>query len=106
MERFFVSDRFFIAARSSRTGRSASSGTMIGDIVAEKTTVDITWGVLTEVEVKRIQQALVSGFFSFSLYDGGEVNLTVYRGTLTKEHLGEFGGVYYYRSVTVSVIER
>lgn len=92
---------------SSRTGRSSGSGKMIGDVIAEKTTVDIEWGVLTEAEVQKIQQALGSGFFTFSLYDCGEVTITVYRGTLKKEHLGYIGdGAYYYKSVSVSLIER
>lgn len=92
---------------SSRTGRSTGSGKMIGDVIAEKKTIDIEWGVLTEAEVKKIQDALVSGFFTFSLYDCGEVTITVYRGTLKKEHLGDIGdGTYYYKSASVSVIER
>lgn len=92
---------------SSRTGRSTASGKMIGDVIAEKKTVDIEWGVLTEAEMKTIQNALVSGFFTFSLYDCGTVTITVYRGTLEKEHLGYIGdGTYYYKSATVSVIER
>lgn len=92
---------------SSRTGRSTGSGTMIGDVIAEKKTVDITWGVLTEAEVKTIQKALTAGFFTFSLHDCGEVSITVYRGTIKKEHLGYIGdGTYYYKSVTVSVIEK
>lgn len=92
---------------SARTGRSAASGKMIGDVIANKKTVDIQWGVLTEAEVRQIQDALVSGFFQFSLYDCGEVTISVYRGTLQKEHLGYIGdGDYYYRSLTVSVIEQ
>lgn len=92
---------------SSRTGRSAGSGKLIGDVIAEKKTVAITWGVLTEVEVETIQNAMKAGFFTFSLYDCGDITITVYRGTLEKEHLGYIGdGTYYYKSVSVSVIEQ
>lgn len=92
---------------SSRTGRSAASGKMIGDVIAEKKTVDIEWGVLTETEMSRIEHALTVGFFSFSLQDCGEITITVYRGTIKKEHLGYIGdGIYYYKSATVSVIQQ
>lgn len=92
---------------SSRTGRSAGSGKMIGDVIAEKKTVTITWGVLTEAEVEKIQAAMKAGFFTFSLYDCGEVTITAYRGTLEKTHLGYIGdGTYYYKSVSVSAIEQ
>lgn len=92
---------------SSRTGRSAASGKMIGDVIAEKKTVDIEWGVLTETEMSRIEHALTVGFFSFSLQDCGEITITVYRGTIKKEHLGYIGdGIYYYKSASVSVIQQ
>lgn len=53
---------------SSSTGRSAASGKMIGDVIAQKKTVDIEWGILEESDVKKIQQALTAGFFQlFSL---------------------------------------
>lgn len=92
---------------SSSTGRSAASGKMIGDVIAQKKTVDIEWGILEESDVKKIQQALTAGFFNFSLYDCGSITIKVYRGTIKKEHLGYIGdGKYYYKSVTVSVIEQ
>lgn len=92
---------------SSSTGRSASSGKLIGDVIAKKKTVDIEWGILEESDVKKIQQALTAGFFNFSLYDCGDVTIKVYRGTIKKEHLGYIGdGKYYYKSVTASVIEQ
>lgn len=36
---------------------------MIGEAIAEKKTLDIKWGVLTESEVKKIKNNLVKGFF-------------------------------------------
>ncbi|MDO5547960.1 MAG: hypothetical protein Q4F79_05670 [Eubacteriales bacterium] len=92
---------------SSRTGRSAASGKMLGDVIAEKKTIDVEWGILTETELNRIRHALTAGFFSFSLYDGEEVSIMVYRGTIQTEHLGYIGdGTYYYKSATVSIIQQ
>ena len=92
---------------SSDTGRTLS-GKMVGDVVAEKKNLSIKWEFLTESEVKLIKNTLVTGFFSFSFRDDG-VNITIesYRGTLSKEHLGELSdGVYYYKSVSVDIIQR
>ncbi len=91
---------------SSNTGRSAS-GKMIGDVIAEKTTFAVNWGVLTRAELESIRTALVSGFLTFSLIeDGTATTVTAYRGTLSAVLLGSFGGVTYYKDATVSVIER
>lgn len=92
---------------SSSTGRSAS-GYMIGDVVAEKKTLNIEWAFLTEEEVALIKSVMVAGFFPFSFRDDG-LNLTIesYRGTLSKEVLGYIGdGYYWYRRVKVTVIQR
>lgn len=92
---------------SSNTGRSANSGKMIGDVVAEKKTIDIEWGVLTASEMKTISNNLKSGFYPVSFYDDGEMlTITSYRGTLKKEYLGIVGGVHYYRSASVSIVQQ
>lgn len=91
---------------SSNTGRSASAK-MIGDVIAEKQTFAITWGVLTREELESIRTALVSGFYPFSITeDRAETSITAYRGTLSATLLGSFGGVTYYREATVSVIQQ
>lgn len=92
---------------TSDTGRSLS-GYMIGDVVAEKKTLSIKWEFLTEAELIVIQNTLIAGFFPFSFHDGG-VDFTIesYRGTLTKEHIGNLGdGNYWYRSVSVDIVQR
>ena len=67
---------------SANTGRSAS-GSMIGDVVAEKKDVAIKWGILTDLTI------------------------TTYRGNLTKEVLGYIGdGIFYYKSASVSIIQK
>lgn len=43
---------------SANTGRSAS-GSMIGDVVAEKKDVAIKWGILTEAELAAIKKIMV-----------------------------------------------
>lgn len=91
---------------SANTGRSGT-GKMIGDVVAEKETIDITWGVLTKAQFNLIKSNMKSGFHPFTLIiDGESVTIPSYRSTLTKEILGTFGGVTYYKNATVSVIEQ
>lgn len=92
---------------SANTERS-SSGDMIGEAIAEKKTLDIKWGVLTESEVKKIKNNLVKGFFPITFRDIGTTHtITVYRGTLTKEHLGYIGdGIYYYKSASVQIVQK
>lgn len=92
---------------SSNTGRSTDSGKMIGDVVANKKTIDIEWGILTATEMKTISDNLKSGFYPVSFYDNGEMlEITSYRGTLKKEYLGIIGGVHYYKSASVSIIQQ
>lgn len=93
---------------SANTGRSSETGKMIGDVVAEKKTVEIKWEYITEQQAATIKTALRSGFFTFNLRDyGSPVTITVYRGTISKEHLGYIGdGNYYYKSLSVSVIQQ
>lgn len=92
---------------SSNTGRAAS-GDMVGDIVAEKKSISIKWGVLTESELVLIKQVMISGFFPFSFHDDGiDLTISSYRGTLSKEQLGYIGdGIFYYRSASVSIIQK
>lgn len=92
---------------TSDTGRTLS-GYMTGDPVAEKKTVSWKWEYITETEMKIIKNTLVPGYFPVSFHDDGiDVTIEVYRGTLTKEHLGRLSdGIYYYKSVTVDVVQR
>ena len=92
---------------SSNTGRAAS-GMMIGDIVAEKKNISIRWGILTESELMLIKQVMIAGIFPFSFRDDGiDFTILSYRGTLTKEQLGEVGdGIFYYKSASVTVIQK
>lgn len=92
---------------SSNTGRSTKSGKMIGDVIAEKKTIDIEWGVLTADEMSLISSKLKGGFYPVSFIENGTLlTITAYRGTLKKEYLGYAGGVHYYKNATVSIIQQ
>ena len=91
---------------SANTGRAAS-GRMLGDVVAEKQTFAIEWGVLTRAEYMLIRNSLQSGFHPFTIIeDGASATITAYRGTLSGTLLGSFGGVTYYKDVSVTVIQQ
>lgn len=91
---------------SANTGRS-STGKMIGDVVAEKKTFAIQWGVLTKAQRDLIRSNLQSGFHSFSIIeDGTTTTITSYRSTITFDILGTFGGVTYYNNMQVSIIQQ
>lgn len=92
---------------SSDTGRTLS-GWMVGDVIAEKKNISLKYAWLTENQVKTLKQALRAGFFSIKLRDCGEnIIISAYRSTLSKEAAGYIGdGVFYYKSVSVDVIQR
>ena len=91
----------------SDAGRTLA-GYMVGDPVAEKKTVSLKWGVLTEPQEVLINNTLVPGYFPFSFHDDGiDVTIQSYRGTLSKEQLGWLSdGIFYYKSVSVDIIQR
>lgn len=92
---------------SSNTGRG-SEGKMLGDVVAEKVTFSITWGILTKAQRKIIIDNLKPGFFPLEFkFDDETVSVTSYRGTITSKLLGYIGdGTCYYRSVSCDLIEQ
>ena len=91
---------------SSDTGRTLS-GYMIGDVIAEKKNVSVGWKWLTEDEVAVIKTALRAGWFTFAFRDADQnLSLQVYRGTLSKEAAGYIDDTFYYKSVSVDIIQR
>lgn len=92
---------------SANTGRTVS-GLMAGDIVAEKMTVKIRWGVLQDGELALIKKKLIAGFFSFTFHDAGlDITIDSYRGVLSKEQIGPLGdGIFWYRSASVDLIQQ
>lgn len=92
---------------ASNTGRSGT-GKMLGDVIAEKDTLDIKWGYLKAAEFNIIKTSLRAGFFSLQVnIDGTPIVLPHYRGTITSEPLGQLGdGIYYFKSAGCSVVEQ
>jgi hypothetical protein len=68
----------------------------------------LNWGILKEDEMALIKNKLIAGFFPITFHDDGQdITITSYRGTLSKEVLGDIGdGNYYYRSASVSIIQQ
>jgi len=93
---------------SSNTGR-VTDGTMTGDVIAEKRTITIEWGILRESEMAIIRKNLIAGYFPFK-FNGGNgagFSITSYRGTISEEHIGLLGdGIYWYKKATVKIIQK
>lgn len=92
---------------SSNTGR-VSDGTMAGDVVTEKKTISIEWGILREDELAKIKNNLIAGFFPFTFHDDGiDVTVSSYRGTISKEQIGLLGdGIFWYKKASVKIIQQ
>lgn len=87
---------------SSGTGRSAN-GQMSGDVIANKKTIQISWGILTQDEYNAIRN-IPSGFFNAVVL--GQ-SIRAYRSTISGSCLGTFSdGVTYYNDVSTSFIEQ
>ncbi|WP_048783197.1 hypothetical protein [Streptococcus sp. 263_SSPC] len=87
---------------SSGTGRSAN-GQMSGDVIANKKTIQISWGILTQDEYNAIRN-IPSGFFNAVVL--GQ-SIRAYRSTISGSCLGTFSdGITYYNDVSTSFIEQ
>lgn len=87
---------------SSGTGRSAN-GQMSGDVIANKKTIQISWGILTQDEYNAIRN-IPSGFFN-AVVQGQSIR--AYRSTISGSCLGTFSdGITYYNDVSTSFIEQ
>lgn len=95
---------------SANTGRSitpSDGALMMGDVIAQKKTFNITWGVLTQAEYNSIVSSIQAGFKPFTLVLGEQViTISSYRGTITAELLGSPGGEVFYRNANVTIIQR
>lgn len=93
---------------SSNTGRS-STGKMIGDVVARKATIEVTWNALTYAQTKEIADAIKAGgnFFYIKYPDLGQYKVKeVYAGNVPRELYSLHEGIKYYTGVQVTFIER
>lgn len=92
---------------SSNTGR-ISTGKMIGDVIAEKEKITISWGILEKTEFDLIKNSLKAGFWPLTVnVDGEPFQINAYRGSLTRVPMGQFGdGHYYFSSASVEIVEQ
>lgn len=92
---------------SEGTGRSATDGMMAGSVVAMKQTWKVAWGPITQAQYDAIRSAIGAGFLSLLIkVDSTTVtSCTIYRGAITGEMLGCFGGTIYWGNVTVELVE-
>lgn len=100
---------------SSNTGRS-TTGKMIGDIIAWKTTVEVAWPPLTYAEMKKIRDAIKAGgkFFEIEYPDiesgsslsGMQTTKTVYVANVPRMLYSTSNKYKRYADVTIEFIER
>lgn len=92
-------------------GRSMD-GKMKLDIIAQKVTVALSWGVLTEAEMRTILNAtnpmIGGGFFQATIYspDEGEVTKTFYVGSRKAPTLLKTSNEAFYNGLSFNIIER
>jgi hypothetical protein len=102
---------------SSNTGRS-STGKMIGDVVARKSTIEVTWNVLTYAQAKQIIDAVRdSGDFFYIKYPDARAGINsdgslkyavkeVYAGKIPRELYSLHDNLRYYTGVQITFIQR
>lgn len=92
---------------SSSTGR-ALDGTMLGDVVAEKKTLTVQWGITPEEDYLIIKSRLIAGFFPITFHDDGvDVTIPTYRGTMSKDVIGRLDdGIFWYRTIDTQIIQQ
>ena len=96
---------------SSKTGRSVTTGKMLGAVIGEKRTLDVEWAKVTSADFKKIMDALPQGFFGSVIYQTSSespiVTLSeVYHGAITYTDRGYIGKLHWYENVKVTLIER
>lgn len=97
---------------SENTGRAqsgANQAKMIGDVVAQKRTYAIKWGIISGTDFTNITAYLKAGFFYFAMAD----SLASAKSSATPFYRSEIsytvlpiGATTYYKDVSVSVIEQ
>jgi len=92
---------------SRKTGRG-DSGTMLGDLVATKTTMSINWPPLTDAEAALIDGALAPGFISVTYRElsGTMATKTFYAGSPTYSVYSYYDGVKTFEGIAVDLIEQ
>lgn len=97
---------------SENTGRAqsgANKAKMIGDVVAEKRTYEIQWGLISDADFNTIKSKLTKGFFYFAVatsLSSAKSNAQPFYRSEIAGNLKPIGNTIYWRDVTVSVIEQ
>lgn len=92
---------------SDGTGRSASTGTMCGSVVAQKLTYELRWGVITQAQYDSIRTIVGVGFrpLVVKVNDATVASANVYRSNIDADLLGVEGGTAFYKDATVTLVE-
>lgn len=95
---------------ASNTGRS-STGKMIGDIVAWKTTIAVTWPPLSFADTEKIRNAIMNAdpFFEIQYYDLSSNSMqkkTVYAGNIPRTMYSLAEGYQKHTDVTITFVEQ
>lgn len=97
---------------SSNTGRNIN-GKMVGDIVAYKTTIEVTWNLLTYSQMATIRDAIRGeGFFSITYPDTNQSGAdttstkTVYASNIPRTLYSRSSKAQYYKDITITFIEQ
>lgn len=96
---------------SEGTGRSADSGKMAGSVVADKQTWTVGYGPMSNAAYASLRSALdASGFFTLSVKVAGTELVgsgkTFYRGAVSGELMGVYGGTTWWDKINVKLVER
>ena len=97
---------------SKNTGRTSNSALMVGDIVAIKKTIDITWEILTEDQVNTIETIVsnpANAFMTLEIYDPAQnttITKTVYAGDIDYPLSYIDANHGYYTNVTLNLVEQ
>lgn len=92
---------------SEGTGRGASSGLLVGSVIAAKQTYSVKWGMLTHAQYTALRNAIPNGFFTFQATANGTTlaNITAYRGAITETLVGTITENYW-KDVSVDFVQR
>lgn len=95
---------------SSNTGRS-TTGKMIGDVIAWKTTVEVSWPPLSFSEAKTLRDAIKNAgpFFEIQYFDfssSSMITKTVYASNIPRTLYSLSSKYQRYNNITVKFIEQ
>ena len=95
---------------SENTGRSTITGLLTGDIITIKNTIDLSWELLYEEDLKKILDLLSNKqnpFFSVKYYyKGNYLTGSFYASDLTYTLFKYVNGRAIYKDISVSLIEQ